>query len=92
VSVGNIADRAAGYGIPGEVVDRQDAAAVYRAVERVGATHAPMPFSPTLENAVLPKVGDIRATIRASIRWPGTLCDFAVPPDRLGRRARTAVS
>ena len=34
VSVDNIADRAAGYGIPGEVVDGKDVMAVYRAAQR----------------------------------------------------------
>jgi 2-oxoisovalerate dehydrogenase E1 component len=34
ISVENVADRAAGYGIPGEVVDGQDAQAVYEAARR----------------------------------------------------------
>jgi pyruvate/2-oxoglutarate/acetoin dehydrogenase E1 component/TPP-dependent pyruvate/acetoin dehydrogenase alpha subunit len=37
-------------------------------VERVGAKHAPMPFSPPLENMILPNVDDIRAAIRTAIR------------------------
>ncbi|MCC6178147.1 MAG: dehydrogenase E1 component subunit alpha/beta [Chloroflexi bacterium] len=36
-------------------------------VERVGARHAPMPFSPPLENAVLPSTEDIRAAIRTAL-------------------------
>ncbi|MCC7371789.1 MAG: dehydrogenase E1 component subunit alpha/beta [Chloroflexi bacterium] len=35
-------------------------------IERVGAKHAPMPFSPPLENQILPNVDDIRAAIRTA--------------------------
>lgn len=36
-------------------------------VERVGAKHAPVPFSPPLEHAILPNVDDIRAAVRAVV-------------------------
>jgi pyruvate/2-oxoglutarate/acetoin dehydrogenase E1 component/TPP-dependent pyruvate/acetoin dehydrogenase alpha subunit len=37
-------------------------------VERVGAKHAPLPFSPPLENMILPNVDDIRAAIRTAVQ------------------------
>jgi pyruvate/2-oxoglutarate/acetoin dehydrogenase E1 component len=37
-------------------------------IERVPAKHAPMPFSPSLENMILPNVDDIRAAIRTALQ------------------------
>jgi pyruvate dehydrogenase E1 component beta subunit len=36
-------------------------------VERVGAKHTPMPFSPPLEDQILPNVDDIRSAIRTAV-------------------------
>jgi pyruvate dehydrogenase E1 component beta subunit len=36
-------------------------------IKRVGAKHTPIPFSPVLENFVLPQVDDIRAAVLASL-------------------------
>jgi pyruvate/2-oxoglutarate/acetoin dehydrogenase E1 component len=36
-------------------------------IKRVGAKHTPIPFSPVLENFVLPQVDDIRAAVHAAL-------------------------
>lgn len=37
-------------------------------VGRVGAKHTPLPFSPPLENQILPNAGDLEAAIRSVVR------------------------
>ena len=64
-AVENIADRAAGYGVPGVVVDGTDPVAVYevmqKAVERARAGHGP-----TLIEAKVTRLKDIMLLISNS--------------------------